>query len=194
MKKISILCIASILTLLMTGCPFVTPGILYIGLEVPEWIDEAPVSDTFTPDKDIQEYFYVSSWEENKVKERKYSDEDGKCWFEFKDLETSCARLYLYFGDKDKDNTNFIFLGHTFDHDYVNAIEERDGVYEFDCNSNSISPVYDEDVDEDKYGYYKIKHMKFVKLEDGYNLYLTVDGKEIGPYHFTRAKSVDVAK
>ncbi|HBB43172.1 MAG TPA: hypothetical protein DEO40_08110 [Treponema sp.] len=61
MKKISILCIASILTLLTTGCPLVTPGLLYITLlGFPEWIDEISASDTFTPDENIQEYFDVS--------------------------------------------------------------------------------------------------------------------------------------
>lgn len=190
MKKNLVLCIATILTLLMLGCPVVTPGLLHITLpEVPEWIEEVPASDAFTPNTDIQEYFNVSYWDGDNLKEREYSDEDGECWFELKNLESSAARLYLYFGDSDRFNSNWIFLGETYDSDYILDVTERDGVFEFDCNSNSISPVYSESVDKDEYGWYKIKHMKFVKLEDGYNLYLTVDGKVLGPYHFSKTQN-----
>jgi len=98
MKKISILCIASILTLLMTGCPFVPP-ILYITLqEVPEWIDEISASDTFTPDENIQEYFDVSYMEADSLKERKNSDEDG----EFVYVSVTAPPINFGYAYKDK--------------------------------------------------------------------------------------------
>ncbi|MBO5607219.1 MAG: hypothetical protein J5930_04925 [Treponema sp.] len=99
MKKISILCIASILTLLMTGCPLVTPGLLYITLlEVPEWIDEISASDTFTPDENIQEYFDVSYMEADSLKKRKNSDEDG----EFVYVSVTAPPINFSYAYKDK--------------------------------------------------------------------------------------------
>ena len=188
MKKILLLCITVIFTLIVAGCPQ-TPGLLSLSLNaVPEWIDEISESDRFIPDENTQRYFNVSYSNSGNLEQRNYTDEDGECWFEFQNLGTNAARLYLYFGDDGRLNSNYIYLGETYDHDYVPDVSERNGVYEFNCNSNNISPVHSDAVEKDENGWYKIKHIKFVKLNDGYNLFLTVNGEELGPYHFTKTE------
>jgi len=192
MKKIQYFALIPILAILVLGCPVVTPALWDRGLnDIPEWIKEATISDEFTPDENIKEYFDVSEKEN-------FTDYNVKCWFEFTINDGSyfgfskidISSLHLYFDNKDLYNTNAVFFGETYDaNEVVITVPEKNDVFEFDYNSNSISPVYSESVDKDEYGWYKIKHMKFVKLEDGYNLYLTVDGKVLGPYHFSKPQN-----
>lgn len=200
MKKLSLFLITIFSVFFLSACPIVEPDLWEKGFSnIPEWVKAVDTSDTFTVDENIKKYFNVLDTEAKIYRE--YTDKDGDChikintWHDntFGFNVTNITSLDLYFGSTDKlINANYIGIGETYDPDEVEVhISEKDGIFEFDCNSpeDGISEWYIKYTAEEK-----IKHMKFEKLDYGYNLYLTVDGKEIGPYHFTRAKSVDVAK
>ena len=84
-----------------------------------------------------------------------------------------------------------IYLGTVYGGEPKLHITENNGVYEFDCNNaDEVKRINSNMSSENSFFQHKICHIKFEKVDDGYNFYLTPHGQNglvLGPFHFTKA-------
>lgn len=150
---------------------------------IPSWISEVLTSDYFENTESFSDTFKISndiSYSVPVGERSRIIFDDGLKSFLIVPENTEQYKPVL----------EKIYLGMVYGEKPEVYITETNGVYEFNCNNSSeIKKINSNMNSENTFFQHKVKHIKFEKLADGYNLYLSSQNSEtpvLGPIHFTK--------